>query len=381
MGFNHQQYNTPFFSNAKNNDAPINEAQEKFGVQIIEASDVAEGELYWKVIGIHHLLPLENMSNHHAYLEALDEDGKRVKNPPAWAGWTWEGRQPNERADPILLDKPDNEPASNIAIFSKPKQVVSVCMKGLSRDSNDKSDQVVNIHCQHPDEPSPDGKLFNSWGHHSFYVVFQRTRKGKAVGGVSDIIGNAVVSKPTTVGLANKAISGKVTNGQDKTVELFKAGNLVSQRVVPESGYYRFPDLPSGIYSVKIVDVGVGQDNVQLDDTTPLRIVNLTVSGATVQTTVTTPTVKYLNHYVLLSPGQKGNLVAVLDYLVAFSVTTGFSVAEAKLARQVTIIGEGISATDRQSIIDSGSQVEVLPSDTLQTKLAARLQSGRAFEA
>ena len=56
MAFNHQQYNTQYLLNAKDGGEPINDAAEKYGISIVEAG-VAEGETYWKVIGVHHLLP------------------------------------------------------------------------------------------------------------------------------------------------------------------------------------------------------------------------------------------------------------------------------------------------------------------------------------
>jgi len=40
------------------------------------------------------------------------------------------------------------------------------------------SDHVIRLSTDHPDEPTPDGELFNSIGHHSYYVVFQRTSAG-----------------------------------------------------------------------------------------------------------------------------------------------------------------------------------------------------------
>jgi hypothetical protein len=59
----------------------------------------------------------------------------------------------------------------------------------------------------------------------------------------------------------------------------------------------------------------------------------------------------------------------------------GFSVDEAKQARQVTIIGEGISPADQQAIQNAGTQVEVLTGDpyTLEAKLNERIKAGRAF--
>ena len=55
MAFNHQQYNTEYVMNARDNQPPINDAAQKYGVRIVEA-DVADGETYWKVIGVHRPL-------------------------------------------------------------------------------------------------------------------------------------------------------------------------------------------------------------------------------------------------------------------------------------------------------------------------------------
>ncbi len=49
MSFNHHQYNNQYVLNARDNGEAINDAEQKYGVRIIEA-DVAEGETYWKVI-------------------------------------------------------------------------------------------------------------------------------------------------------------------------------------------------------------------------------------------------------------------------------------------------------------------------------------------
>ena len=88
MAFNFQQYNTQYLLNINNNGAPINDAADKYGVKIVAAADVADGETYWRVIGVHHLLPRENFSEHNVFLEVLDEQGVRIKKPQIWAGWT-----------------------------------------------------------------------------------------------------------------------------------------------------------------------------------------------------------------------------------------------------------------------------------------------------
>lgn len=437
MAFNHLQYNTQYLLNARDNRNPINDAAENYSVRIVEA-DIAEGETYWRVIGVHHLLPRENFGNHHVYLEALDEDGNRLKTPTIWAGWTWEGRRPDERADPVPLDKPDFEAAGNITMHFGQK--VTVWIKGPGRDAQDKSDRVENLHTAHADEPLPDGTLLNSVGHHSFYVVFQRTRKGKAIadglikgrvergqGFTVRLLQNGAVvaeqvldsnlsfkfehlpfgvyrlevvntnvgqdnirldpnNKELTVNLAlpppdESAIFGQVKNGQGKKLLLLKEDNIIARFPLPESGNYRFENLAAGTYSLLVFETSVRQDNIALDGTNQ-REINLVLPDETDQPEIE----KSINHYLLLGPpgsrGRQTNLLLATDYILAFSVTVGFSVEEAKRARQVTIIGEGISNADQQAIENSGSTVEVLTGNAydIEARLTARIRAGRAFE-
>jgi len=421
--------------NARENGGAINDAAQKYGVRIVEAN-VAEGDVYWKAIGIHHLFPRENFSKHHVYLEALDENGRRIKLPHAWAGWTWEGRQGHERADPVSLDKPEYETAGNIAMHFG--QTVSVWIKGLGRDANEKSDRVENLHTRHPDEPLPDGSLLNTLGHHSFYVVFQRVRKATTAadgiirGRVERGQGYTVQLLKSNVNVAqqklgsdlsfrfedlsygiyqlqvastnvrqdnirldasnknvdmvlslpppsNSVISGQVQNGFGKTLLLIKEGNIIARFTIPQAEIFRFINLAEGTYSLQIFETSVRQDNISVDGTNS-REINLTVPDVG-----TDPVEKSINHYLLLGPpgsrGRKTLLFIAADFILNFSVTVGFSVAEAKQARYVTILGEGISPNDRQSLENSGSNVEVLGGNPYQieAELTRRVRTGRAF--
>lgn len=435
MAFNLHQYNTQYTLNARAGGEPLNDAAHPYDVRIKPAANVAEGETYWRVIGIHHLTPLENFSNHHVYIEALDEEGRRIQNPIAWAGWSWEGRQPQERADPVALDKPDYEAAGNIAMFFG--QTVSVWLKGQNRDGNDKTDTVENLHSRHPDEPLADGRLLNTLGHHSFYVVFQRTRKAATVtdgvitGRVErgqgqtvrlfkdnqflaeqvldqtltfrfqnlspglyrlEVAGTDVGqdglkidanNRTITVNLAipipdDSVIFGRVTNGAGRTLLLVKQGTIIFRLQIPPAETYQFSDLAEGVYSIQVFETSIRQDNITLDGTNR-REVNLLVPITPEQ-----PTPKTITHYLLLGPpnsrGRQTNLLLASNYVLAFSVTVGFNVEEAKLARQVTILGEGISAADEQAIRDSGSEVERLSGNAydIEAQLSGRIRDGRA---
>jgi hypothetical protein len=257
--FDHQDYNQQYLQNIAAGNPPINDAAEQYGVGIRQAI-IPEGQEYWRIIGVHHLLPDENMGNHNLFVDALNENGIRVP-PPLYAGWTWEGRRDDEIARPGLLDKPLNEPATNFAMSFG--QIISVWILGPTEDSKDLSDTIYNVHTNHSDEPTPDGSPQNSIGHHSFYVVFQRT-KGAAP---------------------------------------------------PD------PEPP-------------------------------------------TPSPKPINQYILVGPtNPEVDLFLVTDFALFLSGTIGFSTDEAKLAKNVMIIGQGISQSTINEIRDSGSEVEVLAGD------------------
>jgi cell division septation protein DedD len=329
MPFNHKQYNANFVRNVGSANRPVN-ADPKFGVRIVEA-DVAPGETYWKVVGVHHLLPEENFSKHNIYIEALDEQGNRIKGPFAWAGWNWEGRRPNERADPVPLDKPDTETGGDIAIHFGQK--ASVWIKGLSRDANDKSDRVENLHTAHPDEPLPDGRLLNTLGHHSFYVVFQRTRKQTQTAPISATPTPATPPSPP-------------------------APQPPAPPPPPPPPPPPHPATP--VPQPQPAPTPQPQPQPQ-------------------------PGAKSINYYLLFGPpnsrGRQTNLLMAVNYILAFSPTIGFSLEEAKQARQVTIIGEGITLAEQQALRNVGTQVEVLAGDPyeIEARLNARIRAGRGF--
>jgi len=435
MAFNHQEYNAIYLENARAGNDPINDAAEKYGVTI-EPADVPAGETYWKVIGVHHLLPLENWSNHHVYLDVLDENGNRVRNPIAWVGWTWENRRPDEPANPVPIDKPDFEAGGNIAIGKH--QVVSVWTAGLAPNAADKSDRVTGIRTTHPDEPLPDGQLHNTWGHHSFYVVFQRTVKtaqsdlaqsvihGRLANGEGETLQlwrqNALVAAQTLdattrfrfenlragtytlkvkgasvrraglqvdgqnslqVNLAMPAaqksvIYGVVKNGLGHTIILGKGNAIINRQTIPPNGRFRFRNLPAGVYDLAVWKTNAKAENIEVNGKNKRRV--------TLDITEEPPAEgKTLAHYVLFGPpqarGRRLNFFAAMNYLLHFSLTAGFSVETARRARRVTIIGEGISPDAIQSIRNSGAQVEHLTGDSyeIEAALAQRIEVGRPF--
>lgn len=170
MGFQHKTYTVNFLDHIRTSREP-QQPDPKYGVRLQPAA-VAVGATYWRIIGVHHLLPEENGSRHHAFVEVLDEQGQRVRNVNLKIGWSWEGRTEPDLTTP--LDKPDNEPAGDVPIEHGMK--LSLWLTG---DGNP-SDRVANLHYLHPDERTASGEIWNSVGHHSFYIVFQRTTKAQS---------------------------------------------------------------------------------------------------------------------------------------------------------------------------------------------------------
>jgi len=170
MNVNGNQYVQQFLATVQGNQV-YNDAV-PYGVQIQEAQ-VADGEPYWRVIGVHHLLPAENEGALTVLVEALDEVGNRIRQGKAFAASTWEGR--HEPPDVKALDKASSDPMGCDFPMGA-GATYSVWMKGAHGESDDPSDRVTGLHTRHKDEAPG-----NTWAHNSFYVVFQRTRKGPSV--------------------------------------------------------------------------------------------------------------------------------------------------------------------------------------------------------
>lgn len=145
----------------------VNQA-EAYGVEVLPVQ-VATGVAYWRVAEVRHLTPLENRSNHHVYVDVVDANGQRVRDGRLRILWDWVGRRADEEAKPMALDKPDGEANGNVNLG--PGQIARVWIGGDGANS----EVVANLHTNHPNEPTPGSdELFNTTGHHSFYVRFRR---------------------------------------------------------------------------------------------------------------------------------------------------------------------------------------------------------------
>jgi hypothetical protein len=142
----------------------------------------------------------------------------------------------------------------NIAVF--PRQKVSVWIKGLNKDDQDKSDRVENLHTMHGDEKGAGGEIWNSFGHHSFYVVFQRIRKGADITGV---------------------ITGQIVNGDGYKVRLWQGNRMVAEQRVDQQQAFKFEAVPAGTYRLEAIGPSLSKDNINIDADHAQVTVNLAV--------------------------------------------------------------------------------------------------------
>jgi len=157
------EHNRQFLKKIKSNERIFNNS-EKYGVGIKSFTDISvpvDAKQYWRVIGVYHLTGTENMGNHHLYADVLDADGRRVKQARLKL------MQGNSAPQWAVIDKPANEPGTNFPLWSHDRAAVSV---NHPADNPLPSEVVTGIMTGHADE-----EIGNTWGHHSFYVVFQLT--------------------------------------------------------------------------------------------------------------------------------------------------------------------------------------------------------------
>jgi len=151
--FDHTFYTRKWIAAAKNGFLPNNDAA-SYGVTVEKATQPSE--YYWRVIGVRHLTGFENNGNHHIYCDVLDTNGNRANG----------ARLHISTSHTAIIDKPENEPGTNFPMWSdRPVSVrVDWPVNGLAVPS----DVVSGMHFGWPDEDQG-----NTWGHHSFFCVFQ----------------------------------------------------------------------------------------------------------------------------------------------------------------------------------------------------------------
>ncbi len=131
-----------------------------YGVTIERVS----GAGVWRVTECRHLPPEENRGGQNVFVNVFEEDGQRAQGLEI----SYQ-RSDGGRVEFAPLDKPDGpmeKGHGNVPIY--PNDTITLTVSGQPRDI------VRGIHTRHPDERGPNGETWNSWGHHSWLVTFQR---------------------------------------------------------------------------------------------------------------------------------------------------------------------------------------------------------------
>ena len=153
--FDHMSYRLRWLADPDN---PSNNDAGQFGVEIHRMNNGTT----WRVLGVHHLTPSENQSKHNVYVDIVGSSHQ------ASIGWTWIGRKADEANPNKPLDKPNNEPNGNVDLY--PSMNAQVWINDLNM-----SDRVFGLRTDLPEGKGPNGEIWNSYGHHSFYILFKLT--------------------------------------------------------------------------------------------------------------------------------------------------------------------------------------------------------------
>lgn len=145
---------------------PVENDAGSYGVTIGDCNP-NPGEWYWQIVKVHHYTEDENDGRQNLFMDVLDEKGIRINGAKIQVWWG-SGRA-GETAIAVV-DKPDNEPGTNIPLWKW--QVVNAFVLGEPM----KSESILGVSTAHPDEP-PGNTLF----HHSFLCVWRRVQRPNVI--------------------------------------------------------------------------------------------------------------------------------------------------------------------------------------------------------
>lgn len=141
---------------------------ERHGVRILE-SKPPTGDV-WKVKSVRCLSPEENGDMHNILVEALDEQGRKIRDGSIRVMQTWKGRDESEAAPSAVLNKiPSDRWGGDIPMFVG--QELSVW---INDGQGTLTDLVLGLRSDHGIGDIPPVEDGNRPGHRSFEIVFQR---------------------------------------------------------------------------------------------------------------------------------------------------------------------------------------------------------------
>jgi hypothetical protein len=294
----------------------INDA-EAYGVEIIPAA-VEPGQLYWKVIRVHHLTPEENGGRHHIFLDAVNGSDERLYGTLFTIFWDGGG-------DTVTIEKQPPEAGANFPMWKW--QVCSV--EGMGAPS----DRVINLRTDHPDE-APGNTLF----HHSFAITYLHT----------------IAEESETP--ASSSISGHAPGGGGHTLDLLNAENVVKTLVVAADERYLFDDLPAGAYTV------YDRSDLRVAGPVFLDGVNAVILDFAEPLPEDRVVARYFLFGDVATPETQLYLSLLSDHLAQNAIAFGFDVDDAAQATAVSLIGHHPQETV-DALESAGCQVEALPTD------------------
>lgn len=343
-----------------------------------DADGLAPGQPFWKILSARMDDESECGGKHNLYYNVVDERGMPVPGVPILLDW--QGREPQ---DVPSLRTTDGNGRAQIGLHPGP----------VSWNPNEGPGPYV-AWVGDPDWGGQKGtgipgeRLVGAGlpeNHNAcFIVTWQKAVAPPPVAvppsSASSQAGTGLVETQVTpsVSRGNSRISGTVRNAPPNTELTLTAGSQTWTADLDPSGNYSFLHLPAGSFSLSIGGIGTVNPNIALDGSNAI-VLNYTLRPTAAQKTVA--------HYLLFgAPNQSAtrtSLILALDYIMRFSPAVGFSVAEAKNAQNVTIVGaSAVSPADEQILVSAGCTVRHLAgkdSYAMEQLFAQLIDAGNPF--
>lgn len=297
-------------------------------VSIAPVVGLAPGQPYWKIISAQYQDEVQAGGNHNLYYTALDENGFPAAGAPTLIDW--QGREPNDIPDIVYTD---GNGTANYAIYGGPVGWNPGAGPGPYMAWVGDPDLRGNKPSHVPGEKFVGAGL--PMNRHVNFVVTWRKIASAIAAPLSSSVRGILQNAPANVLLTLTSSAHTFSTNADA------------------AGVYAFTDLPAGTYALAIAGAGVVNPGLVLDGTNAITF-NYSLPAQ--------PPSQALTHYLLFgsssSAAARTNLILALDYITRFAPTVGFSLDEARSARNVTVVGNGVtSAADEQALVSAGCTV------------------------
>ncbi len=322
-------------------------------VSIAPVANLAPGQAYWKIISAQYQDETQSGGNHNVYYTVLDEKGFPAPGVPVRLDW--QGRDPNDVPDTVYTD---GNGTANYGLY----------------------------HGQQGWDPNAGPGPYTAWvGDPDLRGNRPTTIPGEKLAGaglpMNRHVNFVVTWRKITSAVAapaNSSLHGTLQNAPANALLTLTSGTQTFHTNAGPSGAYSFSNLPAGTYALAILGIGVVNPNIVLDGTNSVTF-NYTVALQ--------PPTQVLTHYLLFgapsSSAAQTNLVLALDYILRFTPTVGFSLNEARSAKNVTVVGANVLSTqDEENLKAAGCVVRHIAgadSYAVQQLFAQLVASGNPY--